>query len=100
MSIKSFSAKVFANYIRIKIDQWASHPEEVQKQVFENLLKKAKNTLFGKDHDFKNIKNYQDFAKKVPIRDYEELKPYVDKMVSGEPDILWPGKPLYYAKTS
>jgi len=100
MSIKSFSAKVFANYIRIKIDQWASHPEEVQKQVFENLLKKAENTLFGKDHDFKNIKNYQDFAKKVPIRDYEELKPYVDKMVSGEPDILWPGKPLYYAKTS
>ena len=100
MSIKSFSAKVFANYIRIKIDKWASHPEEAQKQVFENLLKKAENTLFGKDHDFKNIKNYQDFAKKVPIRDYEELKPYVDKMVSGEPDILWPGKPLYYAKTS
>lgn len=100
MSIKSFSAKVFANYIRIKIDQWASHPEEVQKKVFENLLKKAENTHFGKDHDFKNIKNYQDFAKKVPIRDYEELKPYVDKMVSGEPDILWPGKPLYYAKTS
>ncbi|MCJ7758223.1 MAG: GH3 auxin-responsive promoter family protein [Gillisia sp.] len=84
----------------MKIDQWASHPEEVQKQVFENLLKKAENTLFGKDHDFKNIKNHQDFAKKVPIRDYEELKPYVDKMVSGEPDILWPGKPLYYAKTS
>jgi len=100
MSIKSFSAKIFANYIRIKIDQWASHPEEVQKQVFVNLIKKAENTLFGKDHDFKNIKNYRDFAKKVPIRDYEELKPYVDKMVSGEPDILWPGKPLYYAKTS
>jgi hypothetical protein len=100
MSIKSFSAKVFANYIRFKIDQWASHPEVAQKQVFENLLKKAENTLFGKDHDFKNIKNYQDFAKKIPIRDYEELKPYVDKMVSGEPDILWPGKPLYYAKTS
>ena len=100
MSIKSFSAKIFANFIRIKIDQWASHPEEVQKKVFESLLKKAENTLFGKDHDFKNIKNYRDFAQKVPIRDYEELKPYVDKMVSGEPDILWPGKPLYYAKTS
>ena len=100
MSIKSFSAKIFANYIRIKIDQWATHPEEAQKKVFENLLKKAENTLFGNDHDFKNIKNYQDFAQKVPIRDYEELKPYVDKMVSGEPNILWPGKPLYYAKTS
>ena len=100
MSIKTFSAKIFANYICLKIDNWASQPEEVQKRVFEHLLKKAENTLFGKDHDFKNIKNYQDFARKVPIRDYEELKPYVDKMVSGEPDILWPGKPLYYAKTS
>jgi hypothetical protein len=100
MSIKTFSAKIFANYICLKIDKWASQPEEVQKSVFEHLLKKAENTLFGKDHDFKNIKNYQDFARKVPIRDYEELKPYVDKMVSGEPDILWPGKPLYYAKTS
>ena len=100
MSIKSFAAKKFSNYIRIKIDRWASHPEEVQKKVFENLLKQAENTLFGQDHDFKNIKNNKDFANKVPVRDYEELKPYVDKMVSGEPDILWPGKPLYYAKTS
>lgn len=100
MSIKSFAAKIFARYIRIQIDQWASHPEAIQKKVFEELLKNAQNTLFGKDHDFKSIKNYKDFAIKVPIRDYEELKPYVDKMVSGEPDILWPGKPLYYAKTS
>ena len=100
MSIKSFAAKIFASYIRIKIDRWASRPEEVQKKVFKNLLKQAENTLFGRDHDFKSIKNYKDFAELVPIRDYEELKPYVDKMVSGEPDILWPGKPLYYAKTS
>lgn len=100
MSIKSFSAKIFARYIRHQIDKWASNPEEVQQKVFEDLLKKAGDTKFGKDHGFKSIRSYRDFAEKVPIRDYEELKPYVDKMVAGEADVLWPGKPLYYAKTS
>jgi len=100
MSIKSFSAKIFANYIRKKIDKWASNPLEAQENVFKDLINKAANTKFGKDHDFSSIKTYQDFAEKVPVRDYEELRFYVDKMVAGEEDILWPGKPLYYAKTS
>lgn len=100
MSIKSFSAKIFAAYIQSRIDSWASKPEETQKKVFEGLIRKAANTNFGKDHSFSGIKNYKDFAQQVPIRDYEELKPYVDKVVSGEKDILWPGKPLYFAKTS
>src|SRR5690606_13282999 len=60
----------------------------------------AKNTAFGKDHDFENIDSFEEFTKRVPIRDYEELKPYVDRVVSGEEDVLWPGKPLYFAKTS
>lgn len=100
MSIKSFAAKIFAKYIRKKIDGWASNPVEVQEKVFKSLINRGSLTLFGKDHDFKNISNHSDFIKKVPIRDYEELKPYIDKMVAGEEDILWPGKPLYYAKTS
>lgn len=100
MSIKSFSAKIFAYYIRKKINKWASNPIEVQEEVFKDLIHKAASTKFGKDHDFSSIKSYQDFAKKVPVRDYEELRFYVDKMVAGEEDILWPGKPLYYAKTS
>ncbi|PRX51574.1 GH3 family domain-containing protein [Salegentibacter salegens] len=100
MSLKSFGAKIFANYIRKKIDKWASQPEATQQKVFQELIEKGKNTKFGQDHDFRNIKTYNDFAKNVPIRDYEELRFYVDKMVAGEEDILWPGKPLYYAKTS
>lgn len=100
MSIKSFSAKIFARYIRNKIDKWASNPAETQEKIFRELLKKAQHTSFGKDHSFASIKTYEEFADKVPIRDYEELKPYVDRMVAGERDILWPGKPLYYAKTS
>ena len=100
MSIKSFSAKLFAKYIRNKIDSWATHPLETQEKVFKNLIKFAKNTHFGKDHNFQKITSHEDFIKNVPVRDYEELRFYVDKMVAGEKDILWPGKPLYYAKTS
>ena len=100
MSIKSFSAKIFARYIRHKIDKWAKEPGKTQELIFLNLIKFAQNTKFGKDHNFQNIKTHQDFVKNVPVRDYEELKYYVDKMVAGEQDILWNGKPLYYAKTS
>ncbi|MGM0390616.1 MAG: GH3 family domain-containing protein, partial [Bacteroidota bacterium] len=100
MSIKSFSAKLFAKYIRNKIDSWATHPLETQERVFRDLIKFAKNTRFGQDHNFQNITSHEDFIKNVPVRDYEELRFYVDKMVAGEKDILWPGKPLYYAKTS
>lgn len=100
MSIKSFAAKIFASYIRKKIDRWASNPHETQDKVFEDLIQKAKNTKFGKEHNFDKINTHLDFIQNVPIRDYEELKPYVDLMVEGQEDILWPGKPLYYAKTS
>ncbi|MFY7937318.1 MAG: GH3 family domain-containing protein, partial [Flavobacterium sp.] len=60
----------------------------------------AKKTQFGKEHNFSTIKTFEDFAKQVPVRDYEDLKPYVDKVVAGESDVLWKGKPLYFAKTS
>ncbi|WP_396192863.1 GH3 auxin-responsive promoter family protein [Flavobacterium sp.] len=100
MSIKSIAAKIFAKKIHKKTLKWASKPVETQQKVFEALIHLAKNTQFGKDHKFDEIKSFQDFAKQVPIRDYEELKPYVDKVVKGEADVLWKGKPLYFAKTS
>ena len=100
MSIKSFAAKIFASYIRKKMNKWAENPHETQEKVFRELISKAKTTKFGKEHQFENINSHADFVKQVPVRDYEELKSYVDLMVAGEEDILWPGKPLYYAKTS
>jgi len=100
MSFKSFAAKIFAKYIKRQINNWANKPVETQQKVFQELIKKAKNTEFGKDHNFNTIQSSRDFAKKVPIRDYEQLRNYIDKMVAGEADILWPGKPLYFAKTS
>lgn len=100
MSLKSFAARIFAAYIRKKIDSWSSRPYKTQQKVFNHLIEEGKKTKFGKDHHFETIQNHADFLKNVPIRDYEELKTYVDEMVAGMEDILWPGKPLYYAKTS
>lgn len=100
MSLKSIAAKIFARKIYKKTQVWANSPVETQKAVFQSLIQTAKQTQFGKDHHFDQIKTYEDFAKQVPVRDYEALKPYVDRVVRGEENILWKGKPLYFAKTS
>ena len=100
MSIKSIAAKLFAKKVHKQTQKWASNPVETQQKVFNDLIRQAKETQFGKDHHFNAIKTFEDFAKQVPIRDYEDLKPYVDRVVKGEEDILWKGKPLYFAKTS
>lgn len=100
MSLKSFFAKIFANIVVMQQQKWMIRPVETQQQVFNSLISQAKFTQFGKDHLFSKIKKYSDFTQLVPIRDYEALRPYVEKVVAGEKDILWKGKPLYFAKTS
>ena len=100
MSIKSFFAIPFAKSVTKKVKKWADKPHETQKKVFKNLIAKGGNTAFGKDHDFENIHSYSDFKKRVSVQDYEGLRAYVDRIVAGESDVLWPGKPLYFAKTS
>ena len=100
MSLKSILAKLFAKRVYNSIQKWANNPVAAQEKVFQNLINEAALTQFGKDHDFKNIKSYQDFVKRVPVRDYEALRSYVDKVVAGEENVLWKGKPLYFAKTS
>ena len=100
ISIKSFFAKIFAAHVTKKINTWASKPIETQYKVFKSLIETAKHTTFGKDHHFSSINNHEDFVKKVPVRDYENLKSYVNQVVDGKSDILWPGTPLYFAKTS
>lgn len=99
-SIKVTLSKIFAKHIAKRVNKWAFQPVKTQQTVFKNLILQAKNTAFGKDHNFINISTYNDFKARVPIRDYEELKPYVDRVVAGEENILWKGKPLYFAKTS
>ncbi|WP_281541792.1 GH3 auxin-responsive promoter family protein [Maribacter aestuarii] len=100
MSLKALAAKIFAKRTALKTSKWVDHPIDTQKKVFKVLIETASKTKFGLDHDFESIKSFEDFAEKVPIRDYEELKPYVNYVVDGKEDILWPGKPIYFAKTS
>ena len=100
LSLKSALAKPFAKRIYKKVQKWANNPIETQKKVFQELISEATSTLFGQDHDFVSINNHEDFVKRVPVRDYEALKPYVEKVVAGEENILWKGKPVYFAKTS
>jgi hypothetical protein len=100
MSLKPFFAKLFAQKIYRKTQLWANNPIETQHKVFEELIRQAKKTQFGIDHHFDQIKTFEDFTKNVPVRDYEGLKSYVDKVVKGEENVLWKGKPLYFAKTS
>jgi phenylacetate-coenzyme A ligase PaaK-like adenylate-forming protein len=100
MGLKAALSKPFAHFIRWKTQKWTQKPLDTQEKVFHELIQKAKNTAFGKDHGFDQIKNYEDFKKAVPIRDYEGLKPYMSRVVQGEKDVLWPGKPIYLSKTS
>ncbi len=100
MSIKGSLGKVFAKKIYKKTKSWSSSPAQTQDKWMKELVSTAKETAFGKDHNFSSIQSYEDFKKQVPIQDYEGLKPYVDRVVAGESDVLWPNKPLYFAKTS
>lgn len=100
LSLKAALAKPFAKRVYKKVQKWANNPVETQEKVFRGLIRGASQTAFGKDHSFNTIKSHNDYVKHVPIRDYEALKPYVERVVAGEENILWKGKPLYFAKTS
>lgn len=100
MSFKALAARVFAFVVHIRSRRWIRNPRAAQLKVFRELLRQGRKTRFGRDHHFESIHTYDDFAKRVPIRDYEELKPYVQSILEGEKDVLWPGKPMYFAKTS
>lgn len=98
--IKSFLAKLYASAISKKVYSWASKPLVTQEKVFQNLIQEAKLTSFGEDHEFSNIKSYEEFKSKVPVRDYEGLKGYIEEVKKGKKDVLWKGQPMYFAKTS
>jgi hypothetical protein len=98
--MRRFFAKLFATYIFLKNKRWIYNPIESQKRTLRKLIKKASKTKFGIDHGFNKIHSYQDYIDNVPIRDYEEIKPYIDIVIAGKKNVLWPGKPLYFSKTS
>lgn len=100
MGFKSKIVRPFAKKVAKDIALWSANAVHYQDIVFKNLIQVGQNTAFGKDHDFKNIKTYKDFTDRVPVRDYEGLKPYIERVKKGEKDVLWKGVPKYFAKTS
>jgi len=100
MSIKTFGAKIFAKRVRRKMMHEANNGVFYQQKTLRDLIEKAKNTAFGRDHHFEKINDHTSFINAVPVRDYEALKPYIERVKEGERDVLWPGLPLYFCKTS
>ena len=98
--MKTIIAILYAHLVKRQNKKWIDNPIKWQTNTFKKLIKNGIKTEFGNNHDFENIKSYDQYKEKVPVRDYEELRPYIEKVVNGEKDILWPGKPLYFAKTS
>ena len=82
MSIKSTLAIPFAKNAQKKVYKWAYEPNKTQQRIFKELIKKAKNTAFGKDHNFHKITSYSEFKKQVKVSDYEGLRLYIDRVVS------------------
>lgn len=100
MGLKVLLSKVFAAWVNRELNHIRRHGVHLQQKTFNSLIAQAKNTQFGKDHNFEHIKTYEDFKKQVPIRDYEELRPYIERVTAGEENVMWPGKPTYLTKTS
>ena len=100
MSLQSLLSKPIAAWVVRQQRRWSKDPVATQRKVFKQLIARGRHTLFGRDHHFDTIRNYTDFKTCVPIRDYEDLSAYVDRIKVGDRDVLWPGRPLYLAKTS
>lgn len=100
MGYRSRLLKPLAKTFASKLARDSQNAVSNQKKILHQIVRKARSTQFGRDHRFEQIHTYADFKMAVPLRDYEAIKPYVDKIIWGGKDVLWPGFPLYFAKTS
>ena len=83
-----------------RLDRYATQTADIQQRVLQQLLSKAADTEYGQRFGFDSIRSYDDFAQRVPLNSYEELKGYIDRMRHGEKHVLWPGQVQWYAKSS
>ncbi len=97
--LNTFMTWIFKNRLG-QIENFKKNPIEVQLTIFKELIEAGKRTEFGKEFDFASIRNYDDFVKKVPIKDYEGIKPYIDKTMRGAQNVLWNTDIEWFAKSS
>jgi hypothetical protein len=85
---------------KYQIDFFRQYPVEVQNDVFNKLIGQGRKTAFGRDHRFESVQSYREFSDNIPVRDYTDIKPYIERALYGEPDVLWPGEVKWFAKSS
>jgi hypothetical protein len=100
MGIRSVVSKPLAKWIVERQQMWMYEPAQTQQRWLRQLIAGGKQTVFGRDHHFRDVQTIDEFRQAVPIRDYEGLKSYIEQILAGDEDVLWKGKPLYFAKTS
>jgi hypothetical protein len=100
MKIKSFLARPFAFYIYKGIRKGMGTAVSDQENILKNLIKVGRTTDFGKEAGLDQVNQYEEFREAIRIRDYEQMKPWVDKIKQGKHNVLWKGRPIYFAKTS
>ena len=100
MKIKSFLAKPYASIIHSKIRKGMATAVADQQSILQQLIKAGGKTTFGKEHKLGEAKSYEDYKQAIPIRDYEGFRPYIEQIKNGQQNVLWRGKPIYFAKTS
>ncbi|MBA3829961.1 MAG: GH3 auxin-responsive promoter family protein [Taibaiella sp.] len=100
MKIKSFLAKPYASIVQNRVRKGMATALADQQAILQQLLKYGARTAFGRDHHLANVKTYEEYKQAVPIRDYEAFRGYIDKIKEGQAEVLWKGKPMYFAKTS
>jgi hypothetical protein len=101
--LKELVNRIVAKYLVYrysKIEKFLNDPVGVQNDIFNYLIENGKNTKWGLEYNFKELRNYNDFKKKVPVSVYDELKPWINRMISGERDVLWPGFIDMFSKSS
>ena len=100
MKIKSFLARPYASIVHSKVRKGMMTAVEDQENILQHLVKGGSVTAFGKEHKLDKVKTYADFKAAIPIRDYEAFKPWIERIKDGAQNVLWRGKPIYFAKTS
>ncbi len=103
MTMKNLMNNIFGWYFRERyrlIEKFVKFPIQVQNEVLNNMLSLNKHTVWGRKYDFSTIYTAEDFSKRVPLQDYETLKPYIKRMMLGEKDVLWSGQVKWFSKSS
>lgn len=100
MSIKAALSKPYAEWVTRGVMRRAMDPVSTQRGVLRQLMAFGAATSFGREHRLHQVHDHPGLVQAVPLRDYEGFRPYIDRIASGERDVLWPGSPMYFCKSS